>query len=214
VVESRAESWLCQLIFKPKTAKSAAPTPVFVIADESTSTPSGALGTLLNLKELRLAPEELIKEILPSAESKDDVSPLPLPTPIPSTLHLVLDSVLAGSEGVYAVHLGSSSSTILLKGVQIKEYLESLKGDGEGVKVVDFKELAGSQPTAPEKKEKKELAAWVCLWSNADDRPLGDAKPQTVKKEDDVYLMAIQYKKDEDFSGWYTDVSYLILHSN
>jgi prolyl-tRNA synthetase len=24
---------------------------------------------------------------------------------------------------------------------------------------------------------------------------------------DDLYEMAIQYKKEEDFSGWYTDVS-------
>ena len=38
-------------------------------------------------------------------------------------------------------------------------------------------------------------------------RPLGDAKPMTVKREDDLYEMAIQFKKDEDFAGWYTDVS-------
>ena len=28
-------------------------------------------------------------------------------------------------------------------------------------------------------------------------------------KADDLYQMAIQYKKEEDFSGWYTDVSQL-----
>jgi len=28
-----------------------------------------------------------------------------------------------------------------------------------------------------------------------------------VKKDEDLYEMAIQYKKEEDFSGWYTDVS-------
>ena len=28
-----------------------------------------------------------------------------------------------------------------------------------------------------------------------------------VKKDDDLYEMAIQFKKEEDFSGWYTDVS-------
>jgi prolyl-tRNA synthetase len=72
-------------------------------------------------------------------------------------LHLVLDSVVAGSDAVYGVHLGTSATTILLKGVQIKEYLESLKGGVEGVRVVDFKELAASQPVY-EKKEKKEAA--------------------------------------------------------
>ena len=39
------------------------------------------------------------------------------------------------------------------------------------------------------------------------DRPVGTAKPMTVKKDEDLYEMAIQYKKAEDFPGWYTDVS-------
>ena len=29
----------------------------------------------------------------------------------------------------------------------------------------------------------------------------------TVKKDEDLYEMAIQFKKEEDFAGWYTDVS-------
>lgn len=45
------------------------------------------------------------------------------------------------------MHLTSSSSTILLKGTDIKLYLESLVGEGEGsgVKVVDFAELVGEK---------------------------------------------------------------------
>lgn len=35
------------------------------------------------------------------------------------------------------------------------------------------------------------------------------AAPATTSNRDDLYEMAIQYKKDEDFSGWYTDVSHL-----
>ena len=34
----------------------------------------------------------------------------------------------------------------------------------------------------------------------------GSAKAMTVKK-DDEYEMAIQFRKEEDFSGWYSDVS-------
>lgn len=30
----------------------------------------------------------------------------------------------------------------------------------------------------------------------------------TVKKDEELYEMAIQFKKEEDFSGWYTDVSW------
>jgi hypothetical protein len=38
-------------------------------------------------------------------------------------------------------------------------------------------------------------------------------KAQTVKKDDDQYEMAIRFKKDEDFSGWYTDVILLTAFS-
>lgn len=50
------------LVFKPKTAKTATPIPVVVIARDETETSSGALGKKLNLKELRLASEDLLKE--------------------------------------------------------------------------------------------------------------------------------------------------------
>jgi hypothetical protein len=50
------------IVYKPKTAKSATPVPVIVIAREETETASGALGKKLNLKELRLASEDLLSE--------------------------------------------------------------------------------------------------------------------------------------------------------
>ena len=50
------------LVFKPKTAKSATPVPVVVIAREETETSSAALGKKLGLKELRLAAPELLNE--------------------------------------------------------------------------------------------------------------------------------------------------------
>ena len=50
------------LVYKPKTAKSATPVPVVVIAREETEANSGAIGKQLNLKELRLANEDLLKE--------------------------------------------------------------------------------------------------------------------------------------------------------
>jgi len=124
-----------------------------VLAAESTETPSGAIGNHLKLKELRLASEDLIKEVIPSAASKNDVSPLPLPSPVPETLHLLLDSEVANSTAEHAVHLTSSSSTILLKGVDIKSYLESLVSNKDGVKIVDFKEIKANAPAPPPKKE-------------------------------------------------------------
>lgn len=50
------------IVFKPKTAKNAAPVPVVVIVREETETASGALGKKLNLKELRLASGDLLSE--------------------------------------------------------------------------------------------------------------------------------------------------------
>ena len=149
-----------QLLFKPKTAKTATPTPVLVLALESTETSSGAIGKLLNLKELRLASEDLIKQVIPAASSKDDVSPLPLES-IPSTLYVVLDQALAQSEQSYALHMSASSSTVLMKGTDIKVYLESLVSGESGsdatgagaVKIVDFSELK-SEP----REEKKPAA--------------------------------------------------------
>jgi len=133
-----------QLLFKPKTSKTATPTPVLVIAQESTETNSGAIGKHLNLKELRLASEDLIKSVLPSAGSKDDVSPLPLSS-IPETLHLLIDQKLADSQEEHAVHLTASSSTVLIKGGDLKAYLESLKEGGE-VKIVDFTQVRAAAP--------------------------------------------------------------------
>ena len=51
------------LIFKPKTAKTATPIPIVVIASDETDTKnSTALGKRVNQKELRLAGDDLIRE--------------------------------------------------------------------------------------------------------------------------------------------------------
>lgn len=50
------------LVYKPKTAKTATPVPVVVIARDETETNSGAIGKKLNLKELRLASGDLLTD--------------------------------------------------------------------------------------------------------------------------------------------------------
>lgn len=49
-------------VYKPKTAKTATPVPLVVIARENTDVISSTLGKKLSLKELRLASEDLITE--------------------------------------------------------------------------------------------------------------------------------------------------------
>ena len=120
---------------------------MLVIAQETTETNSGAIGKHLNLKELRLASEDLIKSVLPSAASKDDVSPLSLSS-IPETLFLLIDQKLAESTEEHAVHLTASSSTVLIKGSELKSYLESLSQGGE-VRTTDFTQVkAEPKPAA------------------------------------------------------------------
>jgi hypothetical protein len=50
------------LVFKPKTAKSATTVPVVIVAREETDANAAALGKKLNLKEMRLANADLLKE--------------------------------------------------------------------------------------------------------------------------------------------------------
>ena len=50
------------LVYKPKTAKTVTPVPVVVIARDETDTSSTAIGKKLNLKELRLASEDLLTD--------------------------------------------------------------------------------------------------------------------------------------------------------
>lgn len=50
------------LVYKPKTAKTATPVPLVIVARESTEVISGAIGKKLSLKDLRLASEDLLTE--------------------------------------------------------------------------------------------------------------------------------------------------------
>jgi len=50
------------LVYKPKTAKTATPVPLVIIARENTDVVSGAVGKKLGLKDLRLASEDLLTE--------------------------------------------------------------------------------------------------------------------------------------------------------
>lgn len=50
------------LVYKPKTAKTATPVPLIIVARESTDVISGAVGKKLGLKDLRLGSEDLLNE--------------------------------------------------------------------------------------------------------------------------------------------------------
>lgn len=103
---------------------------------------------------------------------------------------MVLDSSIALSEAVFAIHAGSSSDTAFISGNDLVSYLKSLETVDAKVQEIDFVAL------------KAEAATPVSAASKPKDG--GDKAPS---KGENAIQIAIGAKKNEDFSAWYTDVS-------
>jgi prolyl-tRNA synthetase len=171
------------LVYKPKTAKSATPVPVVVIARDETETNSGAIAKQLNLKELRLASEDLLTEFF--SLDKNSLSPLAIDSTTFSKVVTVLDPSIAESSSLFAVHAFASSNTVFLSGKDIAAHLKSL--ETTEIKVVDLDTTAPSPATVAQ-----------------------TSKPPVKEKEDakieGAVQIAIGVKKEVDFPGWYTNV--------
>lgn len=138
------------LILKPKTAKTAATTPVVVIALESTETNATAIGKKLSLKDCRFANEELLSETF--GATKENVSPFSLSQVQDlSLIHLVLDAALPANTPL-AFHPNAAEQTVFVTVEELKKYFESI---GKEFVEIDFKALAAAKPTG----EKKPAAA-------------------------------------------------------
>ncbi|PVF93478.1 putative proline-tRNA ligase, partial [Serendipita vermifera] len=189
------------LVFKPKTAKSATPTPLVLIACEETDTrATNALGKQLNLKELRLATDDLINEFF--GVDKSALSPLALDADVFPKVVTVLDATIANSSEVFAFRPKTNAATIFLTGKDVLTYLESLDTSSADSKskllhVVDFASLAA------------ESAAGTSSNVNTSDAPIAKAAAPNKKTEariEDAHQLAIGVKKEVDFATWYTNV--------
>ncbi|PPQ95858.1 hypothetical protein CVT26_015597, partial [Gymnopilus dilepis] len=173
------------LVYKPKTAKTATPVPVVVIAREETETNSGAIGKKLNLKELRLASEDLLKEFF--SLDKDSLSPLSITESTFPKIVTVLDASIPTSSSIFAIHANSSKETLFVTGQDIAAYLKKLETAETTVQEIDLHALA----TAP-------------------GAAVQTSKPATKEKEDakieGAVQIAIGVKKEVDFPSWYTNV--------
>lgn len=139
------------LILKPKTAKTAAPTPVVVIALESTETNATALGKKLSLKDCRFANEDLLKGTF--AVDKDSVSPFALSNVKDiSLIHLVVDSALLAlpASTLLAFHPSAADKTVFVSVEELKNYFVSI--NKEFIEI-DFKALAAAKPPANDAKK-------------------------------------------------------------
>ncbi|KAG6331357.1 hypothetical protein ID866_7731 [Astraeus odoratus] len=178
------------LVYKPKTAKTAVPVPVVVIARDDTETSSSALAKKLGLKELRLASEDLLDEFFKL--DKNSLSFLALNKESFPKVITVVDSSIASTSSTFAVHALSSSSTIFLSGSDILAYLKNLETDELKIQEVDFAAL------------KTEQAATVPAAGAAAAK--SGAKEKEDAKIDGAVQIAIGVKKEVDFSAWYQNV--------
>ncbi|KAJ4488262.1 hypothetical protein J3R30DRAFT_3280946 [Lentinula aciculospora] len=167
------------LVYKPKTAKTATPVPVVVIAREAASINSGAIGKKLNLKDLRLASEDLLKEFF--SLDKDSLSPLALNVSNFSKVVTVVDASIASTPTPLALHALSSSATAFLSSTDLLKYLRHLETEDAKLQELDLQNIE----TAPAKAPAKEK----------EDARIGGA-----------VQIAIGIKKEVDFSTWYTNV--------
>lgn len=174
------------LVYKPKTAKTATPVPVVVIARDETETNSGAIGRTLNLKELRLASGDLLTEFF--ALDKDSLSPLALNKDVFAKVLTVVDASIASSSSVFAIHALSSSSTIFLSGSDIISYLQTLETDDAKLQVLDVENIAGGP---------------VGVAAQASKAPV---KEKEEAKIEGAVQIAIGVRKEVDFAAWYTNV--------
>ncbi|KAJ7126604.1 hypothetical protein C8R43DRAFT_1090316 [Mycena crocata] len=173
------------LVYKPKTAKTATPIPVVVIARDDTETNSAAIGK-------KTQPERAAARLGGSVDrvlslDKNSLSPLALnETTFPKVL-TVVDASIASSSSLFAVHALSSNATVFLSGKDIVAYLRHLETDSVKIQELDFSNFAASAVT-----------------------PAAASKPVAKEKDDGkiegAVQIAIGVKKEVDFSAWYTNV--------
>ncbi|KAG7091902.1 hypothetical protein E1B28_008300 [Marasmius oreades] len=172
------------LVYKPKTAKTATPIPVVVIARESTTASSSAIGKKLDLKDLRLASEDLLREFF--SLDKHSLSPLALNDKTFPRVVTIVDASIGTSSSVFALHALSSSSTIFLNGSDVLKYLKSLETDEVKLQELDLQNLDTAAPAAT--------------------TPKAPAKEKEDAKIEGSVQIAIGVKKEVDFPTWYTNV--------
>ncbi|KAI0037151.1 prolyl-tRNA synthetase [Vararia minispora EC-137] len=175
------------LVFKPKTAKSAVPVPVVVIAREETETNANAIGKKIGAKEMRLAAEDLLQEFF--GLDKNSLTPLALNSETFSKTTVVLDASIATSTKPLALHAFTPRDTVFVKGSDLTSYIRGLETAETKVHEIDFTEpttgVEAASAAAPAKK--------------------AQAEKEDAKIEGAVQV-AIGVKKEVDFAGWYTNV--------
>lgn len=112
------------LIFKPKTAKTATPIPLFVFALQDTTTPSNLIAKSAGVKEPRLAKDDLVEEFFKTTTK--EVSIANLSKELAGKIKIVIDdNVLKAAKNEELLKLSTQSSAAVLSAKTVVEFLQS-----------------------------------------------------------------------------------------
>lgn len=169
------------LVFKPKTAKTATPIPVIVVALTTTQTPSGIIAKSVDVKDPRLAKNDLTTEFFGVAAADFSIATLNN-NHNDGKVKLIIDSKINDNEESQYV-LENASGKLVLNGKQLIGFLSTYSPV-----IVDFEAEAAAAPAPVAKK--------------------APAAPQQVNdaKLDDAKLIGVTVDKEKDFSGWYQQI--------
>ncbi|KAJ2159463.1 hypothetical protein GGF46_003007 [Coemansia sp. RSA 552] len=180
------------LIYKPKQPKSDPIAPVFVVAKADTAVDIKALGRELKFKELRMANEDVLKNIFDT--SKGAVSPFALaqvPEAHVGNVRVVIDTALLAEDVAHiAFHPLVSNRTVFLSGAALKSFVSSVKGL-QHVADIDLGAMAAAAPTAG---------------SAPAQRAPKPAKKAVKIETTGTEKLGIEYLKEGDFAKWYQEV--------
>lgn len=167
------------LVFKPKTAKTATPIPIIVVALQTTQTPAGLIAKAAEAKEPRLAKDDLTTEFFGVKAAEFTIASLGA-NHKDGKVKLLIDSQITDSETAQYV-LENDSAKLILNGKQLLGFLSSFSPA-----IVDFS-ATPAPAAAPSTKKPAKVAT--------NDAALEDAK-----------LIGVTVDKEKDFSGWYQQI--------
>ncbi|KAH3662076.1 hypothetical protein OGAPHI_006257 [Ogataea philodendri] len=120
---------LKSLVFKPKTAKTATPVPLIVVAPASVPTPGGAIAKAGSVKEPRLAADELTQQFFNTAAKEFTIASLG--NDHVGKVRVLLEHSIKSDSTLY--YLSNSTGKVVLTGEKIHEFLATFEPT-----VVDF----------------------------------------------------------------------------
>lgn len=171
------------VVLKPKTAKTATPVPVVVVALSRTETPSSIVAKAAGVKEPRLASADLVAEFFNGTEPKA-IGPFAITKANVGKVKVVLDAALLSSTAKLAVRSNDLSKTSFILAKDLEAYFKSVGADAT---VVDFvQELAATTPVAK--------------------APAATTGSAASAKLEGAALIGITVDKEQDFPGWYQQV--------